>query len=80
MAQVIKGSSEKRRGKTTEALSTEKRKREEEDLDLNLSKLRGPNSVQCSTGAGELVRIYSPVSYLDWERIPNTLNEDVWNV
>ncbi|KAI3831016.1 hypothetical protein MKW92_001270 [Papaver armeniacum] len=38
MAEVIKGSSGKRRGKTTtEALSTEKRKREEDDLDLNLS-------------------------------------------
>ncbi|KAI3971384.1 hypothetical protein MKX01_008228 [Papaver californicum] len=38
MAEVIKGSSGKRRGKTTEALSTEKRKRKEEDLDLNLSR------------------------------------------
>ncbi|XP_026380558.1 titin homolog [Papaver somniferum] len=38
MAEVIKGSSRKRRGKTTtEALSTDKRKREEDDLDLNLS-------------------------------------------
>lgn len=26
---------------------------------------RGPDSAQCATGAGELVQVYSPVSFLD---------------
>ncbi|KAI3957387.1 hypothetical protein MKW98_003108 [Papaver atlanticum] len=45
-----------------------------------IGRLRGPDSAQCATGSGELVQVYSAVSYLDWKRNPKILKEDVWNV
>jgi hypothetical protein len=39
----------------------------------------GENCHKWNSRVGDLVRIYIPIDFLDWRRVPQNFKDDVWN-